>query len=156
MLSRACQYGILTTVYLANHGDQSYVPVRVVAEELGLSNHFLAKIVQQASSSGIFQSYRGPNGGVALGRASDRILLRDIVEAIDGMGFFEQCVLGLPGCGTGQPCPMHSSWSGIRAELVHMLETTTVRELSDKMTRDGLRLSSSEALRLLTNKTNAS
>jgi Rrf2 family transcriptional regulator, iron-sulfur cluster assembly transcription factor len=142
MLSRACQYGILLTIHLAVRGDDGYLPVHFAAADLGLSAHFLAKIVQQMAHAGLVKSYRGPHGGVALGSDPDSIRLRDVVQAIDGMEGLECCALGLPGCGEEKPCPLHDAWSVIRVDFVQMLERTTLGDLARRLGQETLRLSS--------------
>ena len=146
MLSRACQYGILLTIHLAVRGEEGYLPVHTAAADLGLSAHFLAKIVQQMSHAGLVKSYRGPHGGVALGSEPDSIRLRDVVQAIDGMEGLECCALGLPGCGEEKPCPVHDSWSVIRIDFVQMLERTTLGYLARRLGHEPLRLSSLESV----------
>lgn len=75
------------------------------------------------------ESFRGPNGGVGLVRAANQISVIDIVAAIDGMGLFEGCALGLPQCSDKNPCPLHDAWRKRREDLKTMLTRTTLAAL---------------------------
>lgn len=143
LLSKACEYGIRAALFLTSSSEEGYVSVRKISKELDISFHFLTKILQKLSQAGHLRSFRGPKGGVALARPAHEVSLRDLVVAIDGPELFEQCVLGLPGCGKRRPCPMHESWGGVRAQLESMLEGQTLSDLAEKIRSEGLRLTAS-------------
>ncbi|MCK7519856.1 MAG: hypothetical protein MZV64_20050 [Ignavibacteriales bacterium] len=44
----------------------------------------------------------------------------DIVEAIDGLGVFDSCVLGFPNCNVDNPCPLHDKWGELRTKAYEM------------------------------------
>lgn len=141
-LSKACAYGLRAVLYVAAHrGGRDYVPIREIADELGLSFHFLTKILQQLSERGLMISYRGPRGGVALARHPARITLLQVVEAIDGAELFSSCVLGLARCGERRPCPLHKAWVGERTTLRRIFERATVDSLAGEVNGRALRLS---------------
>jgi DNA-binding IscR family transcriptional regulator len=93
-----------------------------------------------ATEPGILRSYRGPSGGVALARPADQVTIKEIIIAIDGPDLFEQCVLGLPGCGCGTPCPMHEQWATTRDEIEAQFENHTLGQLSEKIQSSRVRL----------------
>ncbi len=140
LLSRTCEYGVRAMVFLAAELSTDYRAVRTISENLEISFHFLTKIFQQLTRAGLLRSYRGPNGGVMLSRPASEITLKEIVVAIEGPELFNECVLGLPGCGEDRPCPLHESWSTVRVELEKMLEGRTLDEIGAVVVRDGLRL----------------
>jgi Rrf2 family protein len=91
-------------------------------------------------------SYRGPKGGVALAKPASEISLIEIITALEGIDFFEGCILALPNCGDEAPCPLHDYWGIMRDELKDMFEQTSLDELGEKIKKDGLRLISIEKL----------
>ena len=119
-------------LFLSARKEEGYIPIRQMSEKLEISFHFLTKILQELTSHGILESYKGPNGGVKLTRSGSEITLLDIVVAIDGDTMFTECALGLPGCGVMKPCPMHDKWAETRDKIKHMLESTSLMELSKK------------------------
>jgi DNA-binding IscR family transcriptional regulator len=58
--------------------------------------------------------------------------LIDIVEAIDGLEIFNNCVLGFPGCSNENPCPVHDKWGKLRDEAYKMLSSETLEQLKEK------------------------
>ena len=49
-----------------------------------------------------------------MGSSSSEIRLSQIVEAIDGVDYFEGCLLGLPACNNDNPCSLHDLWLDTR------------------------------------------
>ena len=139
MFSKACQYGIKASVYIAS---QSAIGVRVSLKDIAFSisspEAFTAKILHQLAKQNILHSLKGPTGGfeIPTGRA-ESIKLRDIVCAIDGVGIYEGCALGFESCDALQPCPMHHKFVGIREDLKVMLENTSLHELANGLKLDG-------------------
>lgn len=140
MLSSACRYGILASIHLAREHKDGFVPVRQIAESLEVSSPFLSKIMQQLVTADLLDSLRGPTGGVRLARKTGDIRVNDIVLAIDGRKMLESCVLGLPGCGSNAPCPMHADWAVVRERFCKMLEETTLADLAEDTDAHGFRL----------------
>lgn len=140
LLSKACIYGIRASLYLASVADDSYTSITLISEKLKISSHFLTKIFQQLSCARLVESMRGPSGGVRLKNSSGDIFLVEIVAAIDGMDLLTECALGLPGCGTATPCPLHDQWAEARDGIRKMLEQTTLAELASKGKAGNLRI----------------
>ena len=140
MFSNAAQYALRAGAYLGSVDSESYVPARKVAEALQIPPTFLAKVLKQLVDAGLLLAYRGPTGGVRLSRGSDKITVREVLEAIDGDGLFTQCILGLPGCGDRTPCPMHDAWAIQRRALAEQFDRQTLAELADAYAHGELRL----------------
>lgn len=140
ILSKSCIYGIQAAIYVAAQSGADYVAISRIADQLNISFTFLTKVLQQFTQSGILLSYRGPKGGVALARPSSHITLYDMVCAIDGMGMFTECMLGLPGCGHDEPCPAHEHWIEVRTKFTQIAKRTTLAMLATKANQLNVRL----------------
>jgi Rrf2 family transcriptional regulator, iron-sulfur cluster assembly transcription factor len=141
VLSKASVYGLRALVYIvAKKQTPGYVNIGEISKELDISFHFLTKIFQSLTQHKILESYRGPNGGVALVKPPAQIFLIDIVKILDGEDFFDKCLLGLPGCGDFDPCPVHDFWAVTKEALKDEFETTSLAELGAKVSEDRLRL----------------
>lgn len=143
MLSRSCEYGLRAVLYLASVDEEGYVPISTISEELDISFPFLTKILQKLNDAELLTSKRGPKGGVSLTSATDEIFLYDVVVAIDGDDLFEECVLGLPGCGDAQPCPVHDRWSDERDRVEALFRDTSLADMMETETPSELRLTAS-------------
>ncbi len=140
LLSKACIYGLRASLFLASNQDGEYVSIRQMSDRLNISFHFLTKVLQQLTSAGLMESYKGPNGGVRLTKSGSEVSLSEIVVAIDGPDLFTECALGLPGCGTEKPCPLHEKWALTRDGIREMLEKTDLVELAEKGKAGNMRI----------------
>lgn len=140
LLSKSCVYGLRASIYLASKKDGSFISIKEMSGNLDISFHFLTKILQQLTSATLMESYKGPKGGIKLTKKGRESTLLDMVIAIDGPELFTQCALGLPGCGSDAPCPLHESWIDTRASIQGMLERTTLNEIAKEGKKEHFRL----------------
>lgn len=140
LLSNACVYGLRASVYLAAVSDDSYVSIKKISKDLDISRHFLTKVLQQLTDAKLMESMKGPKGGVRLTNPIEDITLLEIVAAIDGMDILTECALGLPGCGTAKPCPIHDKWADTRDEIRKMFSDTSLQELVEQGKAGDLRI----------------
>jgi len=140
LLSKACVYGLRASLYLASNQNGEYVSIRDMSDQLDISFHFLTKVLQQLSSAGYMESYRGPSGGIRLTEKGKKAALLDVVTAIDGDDLFTECVLGLPGCGSRKPCPLHDQWAETRNAITNMLRETSLTDLAKEGKKMNLRI----------------
>jgi Rrf2 family iron-sulfur cluster assembly transcriptional regulator len=132
MFSKACEYAIRATIYIAVQSSQNLrVGLKNISKEIDSPEPFTAKILQQLSKNNIIESIKGPHGGFQIDKNDmSKIKLSQIVLAIDGDSIYKGCGLGFKECSEKQPCPVHDKFKIIRDELKDMLENTTVLELS--------------------------
>jgi Rrf2 family protein len=140
ILSNTCDYGLRAVCYIASEENRRHVSIREISEKLNISFHFLTKILQILTQHQLLNSFRGPNGGVALARSPDTITLMEIIQAIDGPDLFEKCILGLDNCGNDHPCPLHRQWVGIRENISDLFGRTTLKDVADMVRTNGYRL----------------
>lgn len=132
MFSKACEYGIRATIYIAEQSRHDRkVSLKDVTKAIESPEAYTSKILQQLSRSKIINSDKGPTGGFSMNKQElDKVKLSTIVSAIDGDEIYKGCGLGLKKCNEKKPCPVHNQFKLIRDELKKMLETTTIKSLS--------------------------
>jgi Rrf2 family transcriptional regulator, iron-sulfur cluster assembly transcription factor len=133
IFSRQCEYALQAVLYITSKESNGYTDIKEISEKLNIPPHFLAKILQNLSKSGLLKSQKGPSGGFALSTDPDDITLYQIVVAVDGDGFLTDCVLGLPVCDSDNPCPVHDRWRKLRENIYKMLAGKTVGQMSNEM-----------------------
>jgi len=138
--SKSCIYAIRAAIYLAVNSEREFIPIKEVANELNISFHFLTKILQTLSQSGIIESVKGPKGGATLKDPANQITVYRIITAIDGEKFFESCVLNLPGCKDDNPCSLHSIWADTRKKLKSEFKNATLEKLAKEIQNGKIRL----------------
>lgn len=132
IFSKKCELGIQAVLFLSIKKNKLIFNAKEVSEELKVPKEFVSKMLQILTESGIVGSKKGKNGGFYLAKRPSQIKLIDIVEAIDGLHAFDQCVLGFPGCSHETPCPVHNKWGKIRDETYKMLSEETLEQLREK------------------------
>ena len=133
MLSRGCEYALQAVIYLAAQPPNTPVLQRDISSALNIPPHFLGKVLQVLSRHHIVISRKGKTGGFLLGRSPKDIIPYDIIEAVDGAEFLDHCVLGFPGCGDDNPCPVHSQWKQAKEIIIQMLKNNNVEQLSKEI-----------------------
>jgi len=130
IFSRQCEYALQAVLYLALNSNNKMISIRELTDKLEIPYHFVAKILQDLTRKGLLVSHKGPSGGFSLGKPAKEITLLDIVDAIDGMGFMENCVFGFPDCSGDKPCAVHTQWGKIRENIYKMLSTKSILEIA--------------------------
>ncbi len=135
MFSKACEYGIRATLYIAVRSRQDErAGLKDISREIDSPEPFTAKILQQLTRSGIIDSLKGPTGGFAIDKEKlGKIRLSQVVVAIDGDGIYKTCGLGLKACSEKHPCPVHHKFKKIREELKDLLDNTSLEDLVLKL-----------------------
>ena len=134
MLSAACRDSIRAMIYMANLSKkekykEKFISIYKIAKDLGLSFYFLSKNFQKLVKAGLLESHRGPQGGVRLLKSPSHIKLIDIVTIIDGIDFFNKCILGFEECSNEKPCSIHNLWADKRNQILIMFENTTLEDV---------------------------
>ncbi len=138
IFSKACEYGIRATIYIAQQSLNNKRPnLKDISKEIDSPEAFTAKILQQLVKGKVIQSVKGANGGFEINnKKMGKVKLKDIVKAIDEDFDYKICVLGLKLCSELRPCPVHHKYKHIKAELKNMLQSTNLLDLSDGL-KDG-------------------
>lgn len=134
--SVGCEYGIRALTKLAGEVPAGrFCLLRDILEGIDLPQHFVGKIFQTLVRAEILVSAKGRGGGFALKRSPNEITLRQIVEAIDGTQRISRCILGFATCNDEQACPQHDHWKGIRVQIDHLLDSTTLADLASALAK---------------------
>ena len=107
IFQRSSEIAIQAMLFLAQQPPGKLTPVHEIAEHAGVSESYLAKVLQRLSNAGLVRSFRGPGKGVELGGAPEAITLSSVIVAAQGSMNLDQCVLGLPICSEEEPCGLH-------------------------------------------------
>jgi len=129
MFARSSGYAVKALTHLAGQPSGKLVGAREMATTLDIPMPFLWKILRRLGKKKLVRSFKGVRGGYQLARPAETIYVREILIASQE-NHVGRCILGLAQCDDQAPCPLHSHWKDLRAEIEHTLETTTIADLA--------------------------
>jgi Rrf2 family protein len=97
-MSEASVLALHSMIYIAARKDDMATNGEI-AEFLHASENHLSKVLQRLTKAGLVKSIRGPRGGFILGKAPEKITLREIYELFEGAMNTNSCLLETPVCG---------------------------------------------------------
>lgn len=129
MFTKTSISAIRALTYLGLNGTGQPISPRHMAERLGESPTYLAKVVRHLVRAGILRAHRGVSGGVTLNRLPEEISLLSIVEACQGaiLGDFCQDADRLE-----KTCAFHQAGAELHEATVGVLSRWTLAELLRK------------------------
>jgi Rrf2 family protein len=131
MLSLKCKYAIRSLLHIAvSNGQYERYNIKQLAVDLKIPAPYLSKIMQDLVPKKLVSSVKGPNGGFYLTPENLNTPLISVVEAIDGLSFFEDCGLGLATCSDESPCPLHKEFKVARDQLRATFTNQTIATLA--------------------------
>lgn len=131
--SKKCEYGLQAVLYLGAMDEQYTCSADEISNKLNIPKEFTSKILQNLTERGLIESRKGKAGGFKLARKTHNIKLIDVVEAIDGLEIFNNCVMGFSNCTKEKKCLMHEEWQEIINRAYDMLNKETINQFKEKM-----------------------
>ena len=129
MLTKTSRSAIRLLTYLGQLGTSEPLSPRVLAEQLGESPTYLAKVAGHLVRAGILQSQRGVAGGMVLSRAPETISMLAIVEACQGTILGDFCDEAPD---LGKTCAFHQACGELHAAIVGVLSRWTLAQFIQK------------------------
>lgn len=130
MFSKSCQYGLQAMLYIAMYSSKdTNVELKQIADDQDIPRHFLSKILQQLVKSNLLISMKGPTGGFRLAKAPEKLMLIEIIDAIDGLEVFNKCGLGFKQCNDKKPCPIHDEYKKVRKQVENLFRNTSLQDM---------------------------
>jgi Rrf2 family protein len=127
-VSAKTQYGIRALAYLARKPSWEAIGAEI-AEAETISPKYLEGILTRLASAGLIRSERGKNGGYRLSKDPDRILMSEVVSALDGEVRPVDCVDSLGICDHDASCLSRRFWIGLKVAIDQYLQTRTLKDM---------------------------
>jgi Rrf2 family protein len=110
------------------------IGIKQIAGELDIPTPFLGKILQLLAKHKLLSSTKGPHGGFGLSKDPYEISMLEVIEIIDGLDFFNTCLVGMKICkgntALKNHCPLHTQTEPIRLELTDFFTKQTIGDLA--------------------------
>jgi Rrf2 family protein len=100
-----------------------------IARVMGIPDPFLSKIAQQLARAGIIEIVQGARGGCRLSISPEELTLLNVVEAVIGEIYLNDCVLRPESCDRSTACSVHRIWEEARDQLRSILNRHTFAQI---------------------------
>lgn len=132
-LTKAGEYAIRCVLFLSYRGKGIVVSKKDIAHAMDIPAQFLGKIAQQLARAGIIEIVQGAKGGYRLLVSSEKLTLLDVVEAVIGEIYLNDCVIRPEACVRMSGCSIHRVWERARDQLRETLRQADFKSiLADK------------------------
>jgi Rrf2 family protein len=132
LFSQSVTYAIESLRYLSKLPPKTIRKTKTIAEELGIPEYFLGKILTQLVRKGILVSFKGPTGGVSLKAKPEKLTVHRIMKKLDvTFNFGDTCVIGLKKCSKSNPCPFHEDVMRFKQAIIDKSKNTTLMEFPE-------------------------
>lgn len=103
-----------------------------IAAEMGVPARFLPQITGALVRAGLLTSRAGRSGGYQLARPADRISILDVIDAADGAGRRQTCVLRGGPCRARGSCDVHDVFFAAQEALLGRLREATLASVTER------------------------
>lgn len=129
-LTRAAEYAVRCVLYMAGQPDFPVISKKEISRNMDIPEQFLGKIAQELSRAGILEILQGARGGLRLLRPPGSIHLLEVIEAVMGEIFLNDCVMNPRSCKRISTCAVHEVWEAARQGLRKTLGEADFQKLS--------------------------
>lgn len=137
-LSSRGRYGVRAMLELALHHNEGPIPLRTVAEQQQISEHYLEQLIASLRKAGLVKSIRGAQGGYLLAKEPSEITVGDIVRVLEGPIAPVECVADCAdgdGCQRTEECVTKTVWIKLRDKINEVLDETTLADMCEQAER---------------------
>src|SRR5690606_19076272 len=132
-INRETDYGVLILSLMAEDSKRRY-NATWLAEQRGLPQPVVSKILKHLVRAGLLVSYRGAKGGYGLARPAREITIADIVSAMEGPIALTDCVEGADySCQYSSQCVASTNWNRINKVVQKALEGITLEDMTEPL-----------------------
>lgn len=112
MVSTKGRYALRVMIDLAEHMDDGYIPMKLVAERQEISLKYLERIVPALSKNNLVEGVHGKGGGYRLSRPPEEYTVGEILRLTEGELAPVACLeCGAEPCNRRESCKTISMWN---------------------------------------------
>src|SRR5215813_4825987 len=128
-LTKKADYGLIAMRHLALMGDaMATASAKDIADEYGIPQQALAKILQRLAKQQLLISHHGTNGGYSLARPARSISALEVIKAIDGPLFMTACSSDHD-CVQSSKCTVREPLRKVSEKIQEALERVKIADL---------------------------
>lgn len=130
-ISTKGRYALRLLIDLAEHKNDGFIALKTIADRQNISKKYLEQIVPILNRAGILHTNRGFQGGYQLGRAADKITVREVLTLTEGDLFPVSCMTpdGEINCDRKIDCPTLPIWLGLNKVINEYLDSISLQDI---------------------------
>jgi Rrf2 family iron-sulfur cluster assembly transcriptional regulator len=131
------RFAVTAMLDLALRHRDGPVTLAGIGARQGISLSYLEQLFGKLRRHALVQSVRGPGGGYRLARPLEKVLVADIILAVDEPLDATLCG-GMENCREDKRCMTHNLWVGLNEKLFDYLNSVTLQDLvNEQLAKDG-------------------
>lgn len=119
--TKASEYAVRCVLFMSQKEAFSVISRKEISQAMDIPDQFLGKIAQQLARAKILEILQGAKGGLRLLRSPESINLLEVIEAVMGKIYLNECIMTPLACKRTSSCPVHAVWDkacrGLRQTL---------------------------------------
>jgi len=129
LVSKTALHAIRALCALAKLPEGERAGAAFIADSIGAPPNYLGKLLQTLSREGLVESKKGLGGGFSLAQPPEGIKLIDVVDPIDQVARWSECLLGMGECSPDAECVVHDRWGPLRDGYLALLQEISIADL---------------------------
>ncbi len=134
-LSTRGQYGTRVLLDLALHQGEEPILLKDIAQRQQITLPYLRHLITPLIAGGLLRSIRGARGGVLLVKPPEEIILREVIQLLEGKITLVECVNNPGVCNRSGLCVTRDVWGELDKVMNSVLESTTLQDLVERQKR---------------------
>jgi Rrf2 family protein len=136
-LTHRADYAVRAILALAASPGGERLSARRIAESMAIPRRFLPHVMLDLARAGLVDGQKGRSGGYRLARTPASIRLLDVIEAVEGDGRRQMCVLRGGPCGRDGRCAVHDTFLAAQQAMLGQLAAATFADLARRFGSPG-------------------
>ena len=133
IVSTKGRYALRVKVSFARRPADSYIPLKEIAEEEGISQKYLESIMTTLSKAGFVDAVHGKGGGYRLNRKAEEYTIGSILKLTEGGLATVSCITqGPSACSRSSCCKTLPMWEKLDKMVDEFFESITLQDLMDE------------------------
>jgi len=128
-LTKKADYGLIAMRHLASRGHSTACSAAEIAEEYGMPQEALAKVLQRLAKARLLASHQGTRGGYVLARDARSISAFEVIQAIDGPFLMTSCSVHRTDCEQSSRCTVREPLRKVSEKLVQVLTRMKISDM---------------------------
>ena len=130
IVSTKGRYALRVMVYLAQHSDSDFTPLKEIAESEGISQKYLESIMSTLSKANFVDAVHGKGGGYRLNRPPEGYTIGGILKLTEGSLATVSCTTqGPSACSRSTCCSTLPMWERLDKMIDEFFEGITLEDL---------------------------